>query len=117
MSDKIYLGSQIPDGFHYAQYNNSYITLYNQPSAQNEILPYYRIYFPYSYDLVSTGSTSFGSYNRTYFEDVPVSRSFFDRPDAFKIVTIVFILTFFALFLFNLFTSIFRKGGIFGGLL
>ena len=117
MSDKIFLGSSIPDGYQYAQFNNSYITLYNQPSAQGETLTYYRIYFPYSYDLVSTGSTTFSNYSRTYFDQVETSRSFFDRPDAYKVVTIIFVIVFFAIFLFNIFTSIFRKGGIFGGLL
>lgn len=117
MSDKIYLGSKIPDGYKYAQFNNAYITLYNQPSAQGETITYYRIYFPYSYDLVSTGSASFNQYTRTYFEEVETSRSFFDRPDAYKMTTIIFIIILFGLFLFNIFTSMFRKGGVLGGLI
>lgn len=116
MSDKIFLGSSIPDGYEYAVYNNSYITLYNQPSAQGETLTYYRIYFPYSYDLVSTGQTSFSNYSRTTFEHVETSRSFLDRPDSFKIVTIIFVIVVFAVWLLNMFTSLIRKGGLLGGL-
>lgn len=116
MSDKIYLGSDIPNGYKYAVYSSNYITLYNKPSAQGETLTYYRIYFPYSYDLVSTGQTNFSSYSRTYFEEVQTSREFFDRPDAYKIVTIWFIIVFCAIWLLNLFTSLIRKGGVLGGL-
>ena len=41
--DKLYI-SDIPSEYHYVQLSNDYITLYNQPSAQNETLDYYRIY-------------------------------------------------------------------------
>lgn len=116
MSDKLYLPSDIPDGFNYAVYSNGYITLYNQSSAQNETIPYYRIYYGYSDGFVTTGYSSFGQYNRTYFDYVNTSRDFFDRPDAFKIVTIVFILCFLGVWLLNLMTSFIRKGGVLGGL-
>lgn len=117
MSDKIFLGSDIPNGYEYAVYSNNYITLYNQPSAQGETLTYYRIYFPYSYDLVSSGQTNFSSYSRTYFEHVQTSRNFLDRPDSYKIVTIIFILVFFGIWLLNIITSLIRKGGVLGGLI
>lgn len=112
MSDKVYLPSDIPYGYDYGVYSNGYITLYDRPSAQNETLTYYRIYYGYSDGLVTTGTTTFGQYNRTYFEQIPTSRDFFDRPDCFKIVTIVFILCFFGVWLFNLITSFIRKGGL-----
>lgn len=116
MADKVYLPSDIPSEFTYGQISNGYITLYAQPSAQNETLQYYRIYYGYSDGLITTGTTTFSNYNRTYFDFIPTSREFFDRPDAFKIVTIVFIVCFFAVWLFNLITSFIRKGGVLGGL-
>lgn len=117
MSDKLFLPSDIPDGYTYAQYSNGYITLYNQASAQNETLTYYRIWYGYSDGFVSTGQTTFSNYNRTYFDYVNTSRDFFDRPDAFKIVTIIFVLVFFGVWLLNLMTSFVRKGGVLGGLI
>ena len=117
MSDKVYLPSDIPAEYTFGTYSNGYITLYSQPSAQNETITYYRIYYGYSDGLVTTGQQSFGQYNRTYFEYIPTSRDFFDRPDAFKIVTIVFIIVFFGVWLLNGMTSFIRKGGLLGGLI
>lgn len=117
MSDKLYLPTSIPDGYNYAVYSNGYITLYNQPSAQNETLTYYRIWYGYSDGLVSSGQTSFSSYSRTYFDYINTSRDVFDRPDFVNICTITFILCFFGVWLFNVMTSFFRKGGVLSGLI
>lgn len=116
MSDKLYLPSDIPSDYTYAQYSNGYITLYNQPSAQNETLTYYRIWYGYSPGLVSSGQTSFGAYNRTYFDYVSTSRDIFDRPDFFNILSITLLITVCGLWFFNLMTSFVRKGGLLGGL-
>lgn len=117
MSDKVYLPSDIPSDYHYAVFTNDYVTLYNQPSAQNETLNYYRIYFNYSSGMYVTGQSTFSQYSRTYFYDVPVSREFFDRPDSYKIVLIIMVLAVFGLWLFNLMTSIVKKNGLLSGLL
>lgn len=114
--DKLYI-SDIPSEYHYAQISNDYITLYNQPSAQNETLDYYRIYLNVSPGFYVTGEQSFSNYNRTYFTDVEVSNSVWDRTDLDGILTSVFILAFLGVFLINLVTSIIKKGGILGGLL
>lgn len=116
MSDKVYLPDSIPEGFNYGQYSNGYITLYNQPSAQNETIQYYRIYYGYSDGLVTTGTSTFGSYSRTYFENIPTSREVFDRPDFVNILTCVFLMLFCGIWLLNVMTSLVRKGGVFGGL-
>ena len=116
MSDKVYIPSSVPDGFIYGQYSNDYITLYNKPDAQNETLTYYRIYYKYSSGLVTTGTTTFSNYNRTYFDSIPVSRDVFDRPDFVNIVVLVFIVSVFGIWLINLITSFIRKGGVLSGL-
>lgn len=41
--DTLYI-MDIPAEYHYAVFGNDYITLYNQPSAQNQTLHYYRVY-------------------------------------------------------------------------
>lgn len=114
--DKLYI-SDIPSEYHYAQISGDYITLFNKPSASNETLDYYRIYFKVSPGFYVQGSQTFGNYNTTSFIDVDVSNSVWDRPDIDGILTSVFILAFLGVFLINLVTSIIKKGGILGGLL
>ena len=117
MSDKVFLPSSIPDGYQYAQFNtNGSVRLYNKPYGQNETLTWYEIENQYSSGLVTSGSTTFGSYNPTYFYPVSTSREVFDRPDFINILTITLLITISGLWLFNLFTSIVRKGGVLGGL-
>lgn len=115
MSDKIYIGKDIPSDYKYAQFSGDYITLYNQPNARNETLTYYRIYFKYSYDTFVTGSQSFGNYETT-FTEVQTSQEFFDRPDSYKIIFNWFIIVFCCIWLFNIVTSSINKGGVLGGL-
>lgn len=114
--DVLYI-SDIPSEYHYAVFSNDYVTLYNQPSAANETLDYYRIYYKVSPGTYITGTQYFNSYNTTYFVDYPVSNSVWDRPDLDKILLCVLILAVFGVFLINLVTSIIKKGGILGGLL
>lgn len=115
--DKIYIGNSIPDGYIYGEVTRDYVTLYNKPSFHNESATYYRIYYNYSSDLVVSGTTDFNSYYTTTFNELPVSRSFLDRPDAFKICSITFIITFLCVFLLNCLTSFVKRGGALGGLL
>lgn len=117
MNDKLYLPDNIPSDYHYAIFGNYYVTLYNKPSAQGETLDYYRIYFNYSPGLYTSGTTTFSSYNRTYFDNIPVSKDWFDRPDILNIVGVVFICSILGLFVINLFTSFFKKGGFLSGLI
>ena len=114
--DTIYIGD-IPSDYHYATFGSDYITLYNQPSGYNSTLPYYRIYYNYDNFVYSTGFTTFSSYNRTDFTDVSVSNSWWYRGDLDAILTCVFIISIFFVFIFNIITSCFKKGGVFGGLL
>lgn len=116
MSDKIYVNSDIPSSYKYAVFSGDYVTLYAQPSARNETIDFYRIYFKYSYDTYISGQQTFGN-NTTTFTEVETSSNFLDRPDSYKMVTIIFVLVFFAIWLLNMFTSMIRKGGLLGGLL
>lgn len=115
MSDNIYLTSDIPDGFIYGEVTRDYIDLFNKNSFRNENAIFYRIYYNYSSGLVVPGTRSFGNYTTTY-QQLPVSRDFFDRPDFYSIVIIVFVISIFGLWLVNLITSIFKRGGLLGGL-
>ena len=112
--DTLYIGD-IPSEYKYAQFSSDYITLYNKPSASNETLNYYRIYDKEGF-YYSQGTQNFGSYNTTYFTEIPVSNDWLYRQDIDKIFTVCFIIFFMFIFIFNIATSIFKKGGVFGGL-
>lgn len=114
--DKLYVGD-IPLDYKYAVFSNGYITLYNQPSAHNETLNYYRIYTSNNGFYYSTGSQNFGSYNTTTFQPVEVTDNYLYRTDIDGIVLISFIFCIFGIFLINIITSTVKKGGVFGGLL
>ncbi len=113
--DTLYIGD-IPSDFKYAVFSNDYITLYNQPMAQNETLQYYRIYKNYDNFMYSTGTTNF-NYNMTNFTEINVSDNWLYRGDIDKIFVVTFIICVLFIFVFNIATSVFKKGGVFGGLL
>ena len=115
--DTLYIGD-IPVEYKYATFGASYITLYNKSYGSNETLHYYRIY-NYGKDgfYYSQGEQSFGNYSTTYFTEIPVSNYWMYRQDIDKIFTVCFIIFFMFIFVFNIVTSMFKKGGVFGGLL
>lgn len=114
--DKLYIGD-IPLDYKYAVFGNGYITLYNQASASNETLNYYRIYTTNNGFYYSTGYQSFGSYNITTFQPLEVTNNYLYRTDIDGILLITFIFCLFCIFLINIMTSSIKKGGVFGGLL
>lgn len=117
MSDKIYIGNDIPDGYIYGNVTDTYIELFNKPNFQNETATCYRIYYRYSDNLVVETTRSFSNYNPTVYPELPVSRDVFDRPHFCNIFIIVFGLSLFGVWLLNLITSIIKRGGLLGGLL
>lgn len=114
--DTLYIGD-ISSDYHYAVFSDGYITLYNQPSGFNETLNYYRIYTTNNGFFYSTGVTDFGRYQTTIFTDINVSNNWLYRTDIDKIFLVCFIIILLFLFVFNIVTSVFKKGGVFGGLL
>lgn len=113
--DTLYIGD-IPTEYKYAVFGNDYITLYNKPTAQNETLPYYRIYTNYDNFMYSTGTTDF-RYNNYDFTEISVSNNWLYRTDIDKIFIVTFLFILLFIFVFNIVTSVFKKGGVFGGLL
>lgn len=113
--DTLYI-SDIPQEYHYAQFGSDYITLYNQPSGHNQTLHYYRIYNSDLGYYYSQGDTTFSQYNTTYFTDIPVSNNWMYRHDIDIIFVVCLCVFIMFLFVFNIITSCFKKGGVFGGL-
>lgn len=113
--DTLYVGD-IPQDYKYAVFSSDYITLYNQPTATNETLQYYRIFTNYENFMYVTGFTDF-RYNTSTFTEISVSNNWLYRNDIDKIFTVSFFFILLFIFVFNIVTSVFKKGGVFGGLL
>lgn len=63
----------------------------------------------------SKGSQTFGN-TTTYFQEIPVSKEMGYRKDFSGIVVSSFVFIFGIVVLFNLVSSMFKKGGLLGGL-
>lgn len=113
--DYLYVGD-IPTEFSYAVYGSNYVTLYAQSSARNEVLPYYRVYLNYNGFYYSSGTTTFGN-TTTTFDPIKTTNNWLYRSDIDKIFVVSFICILLFIFIFNIVTSVFKKGGVFGGLL
>lgn len=114
--DKLYTGD-IPSDYTYAVFSNDYVTLYNQPNAINTDLPYYRIFTNYNGFYYTQGVTHFPQYNTTEFQKIETSDNWLYRQDIDKIFSVCFFIIVLFIFVFNIATSVFKKGGVFGGLL
>ena len=113
--DTIYIGN-IPSEYHYARFGGNYIDLFNTNQLENNhIYTYYRVYLYdnlFEYDVRSQQ----GSYYNETLQDVKVSSSQVYRRDFGDICVIIALMVGFGVWLLNLMTSIFRKGGVLGGL-
>lgn len=116
--DKIYIGD-IDTSYKYANFGSNYIDFYNSSQlVANHDYNYYRVYFYDNTFLYTTGVNSRGSYVATqYLQEVPVTNDFRYRRDFPSIMLLFFIYVIIGLWLLNLITSGFRKGGVLHGLL
>ncbi len=113
--DTIYIGD-IPLSYKYARFGNDYIDLFNVPNATNGTFNYYRIYYNAPGFIYSYNTQSFG-YNLETFQEVSVTDNFAYRKDFGDICLVAFIICFASIFILNAVTSVFKKGGVLGGLL
>lgn len=113
--DTLFIGD-IPIDYHYAVFGNGYIDLYNVPQGHNQILPFYRVYTNNNGFYYTTGSQTYGQYTTTTFQNINVSQDWLYRNDIDKIFIVCFIIFIMFLFVWNIITSCFKKGGVFGGL-
>lgn len=113
--DKLYIGD-IPLNYKYAQFGSNYITLYSKSTGRNETLDFYRIYTNNNGFYYSVGSTTFGN-TTTSFQEIDVTDNFLYRTDVADIFSVSFFCILLFVFLLNLVTSVFKKGGVLGGLL
>lgn len=115
--DTLYIGD-IPQEFCYADFNNNYIDLYNTNNFQPYTsYTYYRVYMydnAFYYEQLEY-ETSKNNYREVTLIDV--TDNFMYRRDIDVIFVMTFCFVVLGLWLFNLISSIIRKGGALGGLL
>ena len=114
--DKLYIGD-IPTEYHFARFGNGYIDLYNTQVLHNNSYTYYRIYTNDNGFYYSTNTTNYNQYITEYATPIDVTSDVFYRTDFPNIMIMTFLFVLFGIFLFNIMTSLIRKGGVLGGLL
>lgn len=113
--DTLYIGD-IPQEYHYALFNNGYIDLYNTDALHNNTYTYYRIYTNVGGFYYRIYQQTYNQYNTTYAQDINVSNEVVYRRDFPSILFMTICFTLIGIWLFNLITSLIRKGGLLGGL-
>lgn len=114
--DKLYIGD-IPSSYHFARFGNGYIDLYDSQVLHNNSYTYYRIYTNNNGFYYSTNSANYSSFVTEYTTPIDVTDNIQYRTDFPNIMIMTLIFVLFGLFLFNIVTSLIRKGGLLGGLL
>lgn len=112
--DTLYIGDEIPSDYHYAVFNSYYVDLYNTPNPRNYVTRY-RIFLNYNHFAYQKDDITVNTSLTTY--DIPVSSDLVYRRDFGDICTTSFIIIFSLMLLFNVVTSVFKKGGLFSGLI
>lgn len=114
--DTLYIGD-IPQEYHYALFNNGYIDLYNTDTLHNNTYTFYRVYTNCGGFYYRIYEQSYSQYNTTYTQDINVTDNKCYRQDFPSILFMTICFTLIGLWLFNLITSLIRKGGLLGGLI
>ena len=115
--DILYVDKDIPEEYRYMDFHEEYIDLYNKSSFRDETTTVYRIYHCISPNTYYTYNKTFSNYNTTTYQEYPRTDDICYRQDFPQICTTVFIICILFVFLLNIVTSIFKKGGVLSGLL
>lgn len=113
--DTLYIGD-IPSQFHYAVFNNGYIDLYDRETLHNGTFNSYRVFTNVNGFYYEPRTVTVGQYSTTYTRNINVSDKPVYRTDFPSILFITCVFTIFGVWLFNLLSSLIRKGGVLGGL-
>lgn len=117
MNDVLYIGD-IPEEYHYAQFNNYFVDLYNTANLlPNHTYKFYRVYLYDNYFAYDNRTRTLSSYSSGELAfDIPVSVNVNNRRDAPSIWLMIFFGILAICAICNIVTSMIRKGGILGGL-
>ena len=113
--DTLYTGD-IPKDYHYALFNNGYIDLYNTDRLHDGTYTFYRVYTNAGGFYYRTYQQTYNQYNTIYAQDINVTANKCYRQDFPSILFMTICFALVGIWLFNLITSLIRKGGLLGGL-
>lgn len=115
---KLYVPDSIPSDYKYiTNITNTYYDIYALPNTQGSRGIFYRVYYSLDEDLIQ--ENTYNHSLNTGITTIPIERTndILARKDISNICVTCFSVIFLILFLFNILSSILRKGGVFGGLL
>ena len=115
MKDTIYRGD-IPEEYCYAIFGDNYIDLYNEEHLQGT-LDFYRIHLYNNLFEYEHLTNTYSNNNSTIATFVSTTDNYMYRPDFDSICFIALVNCLVLVLLLNIVTSVFKKGGIFSGLL
>lgn len=111
---KLYVPSDVPAEFCYlGNFTNTYFDLYNSANPVGSNVPYYRIYYNYDDNFYLQSFTNFPNYANNNYPYVETTNSIYNSISNFKYFIVAFVVIFFLVFVCNVVTSIFKRGGIF----
>lgn len=114
--DTIFVGSDIPLEYHWARFNNNYIDLYKNEHLTG-VQDFYRVYMYDNLFEYEHLQTTYTQYNETVATFVDTTDNWLYRRDLPSICFLGLIEIMIIIILLNLVTSVFKKGGVFSGLL
>lgn len=121
--DKLYVPDYIDLDYNYAVFNeNGDIYLYQNEYYDKPGQYRYWVLYANNQNKIITDTFSFvlsegQTKDIAYAHDITLSHSWYDRPDMLNILALTCCFAVVTLWFTNLFTSIFKKGGVLSGLL
>lgn len=112
--DTLYI-ADIPQEYHFAIFGNNYIDLYNTQNLTGT-LNFYRVYLYNNAFYYEQRVANYNQYNTTIATEINVSSDRIYRRDYPSIMFMSATFILFLAILVNLITSVFKKGGLLGGL-
>lgn len=111
---KMYVNENIPSQFKYlGNMTNTYFDLYDTNNPAGRTVQYYRVFYSYDDNFYIQYQQTYGSYNQYDYPAIERTTSVFSSVNNYKIFTICFIVVYLLIFICNVVTSIFKRGGIF----
>lgn len=113
--DVLYIGD-IPQDYHYAVFGTNYIDLYDTANLQGT-LDFYRVYLYENQFAYEKRTTTYNQYYYSTAKDIEVTNNYMYRRDFPSIMFMSVVYIILLVFLFNIVSSVFKRGGLLGGLL
>lgn len=113
--DKLYVGD-IPQEYHFARFSNNYIDLYKTDRLEG-YQDFYRLYLYDNQFMYEHLNTTYSQYNTTIATYVVTTNDYMYRRDFPSIMFMSVVYVCIIVILFNIVTSVFKRGGLLSGLL